>query len=173
MQQVYIPSERIRALKKDRQMLKDLENASGCSITIEDETITISSENGYNEFNAKNIVHAYGRGFNLRTAELLLNEDYYFASIDIGILGSEKRVHRVKSRIIGENGRTKTYIENVSGAKLSVYGDTVSFIGSHSQISEAQTAVEALLHGATHKLAYSKMEAAHRKNKEDRRNAAF
>ncbi len=167
MEQVYITSERLKRLKKEPESVHALEGMCRCKLRIEEgEPVEISGKDAYGEFVAKNILQAYGRGFEMKTAMLLVNEDYYFSSIDLGVsFGSEKRIHQMKSRIIGEDGRTKNYIESVSGARLSVYGDTVSFIGTHSQINEAETAVNTLVEGGTHKLAYLKMEAAHRKNK--------
>ena len=175
MQQVYIPSERIRKLRKDRKMLDALERICKCTIDVkEEDSIVINAQDGYGEFLARNVLFAFGRGFELLDAEKLLNDEYYFNSIDVGqILGSEKRVKQVKARIIGEDGRTKTYIESVSGAKLSIYGDTVSFIGTPSQVSEAETAVDILIHGGTHKVAYSRMETVHRKNKAERQSVEF
>ncbi len=104
-----------------------------------------------------------------------LNEnDYYFSSVDLGqFVSSDKRMKQVKARIIGEEGRTKRYIEDVSGAKMSVYGDTVSFIGTIEEINEAETAVNTLIEGGTHRLAYKRMEAAHRKNKIEAKKAKF
>lgn len=175
MQQIYIPSERIWVLRKDRKLLDALERICKCTIDVkEEDAVVINAPDGYGEFVARNILFAFGRGFELQDAEKLLNDDYYFNSIDIGrLLGNEKRVKQVKARIIGEDGKTKIYIESVSGAKLSIYGDTVSFIGTPSQISEAETAVDILIHGGTHRVAYSKMEAQHRKNKAERQSVEF
>ncbi len=175
MQQVFIPSERIRVLRKDRKLLDSLEKICRCTIDVkEEDAVVINAQDGYGEFVARNVMFAFGRGFDIQDAEKLLNDDYYFNSIDIGhILGSEKRIKQVKARIIGEEGRTKIYIESVSGAKLSIYGDTVSFIGTPSQINEAETAVDILIHGGTHKVAYSRMEAVHRKNKAERHSPEF
>jgi ribosomal RNA assembly protein len=162
-------------LRKEIEIISLVERLCKCGITIEDDgAISILADDGYSEFVAKNILFAYGRGFDMKTAELLEKENYYFTSIDVGqLFDSEKRIRQIMARIIGESGKTKTYIENVSGAKLSIYGDTISFIGSQSQIDEAKTAVSTLVEGGTHKLAYARMEAAHRKNKKERHDAAF
>ncbi len=175
MQQVQITAERLKALKRESGQITLVERICRCKVSIDpDGLITISGEDGFGEFVAKNILFAYGRGFEMKHAELLEKDDYYFLSVDIGqLFGSEKRIKQMKARIIGESGKTKTYIESVSGAKLSVYGDTVSFIGSQMQIEEAKTAVDTLLGGGAHKTAYLKMEAAHRKNKAQIHNAAF
>ena len=168
MLQVYIPSERAKALRRDKRVLASMARACRCKIEFAgDDALEIeSTENdAYAEFNAKNVVYAYGRGFEPHIAETLVHDDKYFSTMDIGDVGNSKRVGQVKARIIGENGKTKNYIESVSGARIAVFGDTISFIGTYSEIEEAEVAVRTLVDGGTHKLAYLRMETAHRKNK--------
>ena len=58
-------------------------------------------------------------------------------------------------------------------AHISIYGDTVSMIGDITQISEAETAINTIIDGGTHRTAYLRMEAMHRKNKQDAVSARF
>lgn len=149
MQTVYIPKERLRRLKQDRGLVSRVEKLCNCKIGIdaENEFVEVSGE-AYGEYTVKNIVYAFGRGFEMELACKLAEMDYYFSSINLDeALSSEKRIKQVKARIIGESGRTKTYIEQVSGAKISVYGNTVSFIGRIEEINEAETAVNTLIDG--------------------------
>jgi ribosomal RNA assembly protein len=174
MEEVFIPAERIGLLKSDKKAQKLIESACRCKLSIREGEGIIIEGKPYDEFIAKNVIYAFGRGFDMEIARRLLNDDIYFSSIDLRhALGSEKRVARIKARVIGENGRTKRYIESVSSAKMSVYGDTVSFIGDMYEIREAETAVNTLIEGGTHKLAYLRMEAAHRKNKEESTTPRF
>jgi ribosomal RNA assembly protein len=174
MQLIYIPKERINTIKKDRSIIGKVEKLCKCKVTVKgDGTIEVDGE-AFGEFLARNIISAFGRGFDINIACKLSNDDYYFKSIDLGpIAGSDKRIEQVKARIIGKNGKTKRYIESVSNANLSIYGESVGFIGRIEEISEAQAAVDTLAEGSTHRLAYIRMETTHRKNKENARNAAF
>lgn len=174
MQHVYIPNERIKRLKQHRELIEKVEALCNCRITLDadDDVVEIKGD-AFPEYSARNIIYAFGRGFEMEVACKLNENDYYFNSVDMGQILSDKRLIQVKARIIGEEGRTKRYIEEVSGAKLSVYGDTVSFIGTIEEINEAETAVDTLIEGGTHRLAYKKMEAAHRKNKMEAKKAKF
>lgn len=172
MEQVYIPKERLRQLGRDRKALGLLERICDCRIEVHEEYVTLEGA-PYSEFNAKNVIFAFGRGFDIEVARLLLDDVHYFSSIDLREEVGDGRVSRIKARVIGENGRTKRYIEGVSSVKMSIYGDTVSFIGSINEIKEAETAVNTLIRGGTHKLAYLRMEAAHRKNKGNAANPKF
>ncbi len=169
MQEIDLPLEKLIKLKAKKKILDKIENYSKCRITIGDKSVVIESKehaDAYGEFLAYNIINAFEKGFDINTAFLLVNEEYYFSYIDINqVWPDEKRKRQIKARIIGENGRTKRYIESVSSAKISVHDDFVGFIGKVDNIAEAETAVRAIINGGTHKQAYNKMEARHRKNK--------
>lgn len=174
MQSVSIPAERIKKLKKDKGLIKRMERSCNCKMRFgADDMIEIEGD-AFAEYSARNVIYAYGRGFDCDTACMLTDNEYYFDSIDLGqLISSDKRIKQVKARVIGENGKTRRYIEGVSSAKLSVYGETVSFIGTIEEIKEAETAVNTLIEGGTHRLAYTRMEAAHRKNKLAAKKAGF
>jgi ribosomal RNA assembly protein len=174
MEDIYIPQERLQILKKDTKMQGVVERTCNCKIEIVGNEFVRVSGGAFSEFVAKNVIFAFGRGFEMPIALLLADENYYFSSIDLKeALGTEKRITRIKARVIGVEGKTKRYIEGVSSARIMVYGHTISFIGNTDEIKEAETAVDTLIAGGTHKLAYLKMEAAHRKNKERARFAKF
>jgi ribosomal RNA assembly protein len=175
MQQLYITRERLKSLRADPKTLKQLEKACNCKIAVAaDGTIEIGSKDAFSEFNAKNVVYAFGRGFDMEIALKLVNPEFYFRIIDLGQIESKpERIKQLKARIIGIGGKAKRYIEEVSMAHLSVYGDTVSIIGDITQVSEAETAINTLIDGGTHRTAYIRMEAMHRKNKEAAVSARF
>jgi len=167
MEEIYIPQERSSILRQRPSMLKRLGELCNCSIGIEDSNCVVIDGDGYGAFEAKNVIQAFGRGFGIKTAELLLKDDYYFSSIDLkDIYSSKKKIMGMKARVIGTDGKAKRYIETVSGALVSVYGGTISFIGSPEAIEEAEAAVRTILDGGSHRLAYNRMEASHRKHKD-------
>ncbi|MEM0201619.1 MAG: hypothetical protein QXR73_00370 [Candidatus Micrarchaeaceae archaeon] len=166
MEEIYIPQERSRLLRQKPGILKRLGELCSCKIGIEEPNCIRIEGDGYGEFTAKEVIQAFGRGFNMRIAELLLKDGYYFSSISMRDITSNKsRIKNMKSRLIGRDGKAKRYMESVSGAVIAVYGDTVSFIGSSEAIEEANAAARAIMKGSSHRLAYTKMEAAHRKHR--------
>ncbi|MCL5423675.1 MAG: KH domain-containing protein [Candidatus Marsarchaeota archaeon] len=169
MQEVYINAQRIKRMREMPEIVSTIEKRTKSKIEISPtkDFVTIESNDAVMEFSAANIITAFGRGFDVQIALLLLSDDYYFSYIDLRqIFGNSSRLQQIKSRVIGENGRTKLYIESVSGAHLSIYGHTIGFIGMIEQINEAETAVRTLVEGGSHKLAYQRMEASHRKHKD-------
>lgn len=166
MEEIYIPQERSRILKQKPGMLKRLGELCNCKIGLEESNCVVIDGDGYGPFEAKEVIQAFGRGFGIRIAELLLKDGYYFSSINMkDMTDSRKKIKNMKARVIGTDGRAKRYMEEVSGALVAVYGGTVSFIGSSEAIEEAEAAVRTILEGGSHRLAYSRMEASHRKHK--------
>jgi ribosomal RNA assembly protein len=165
MEQILIPLERAKLI--DRKMLSAMERRLKCKIQVHDENqVTINGE-PYDEYNARNAIEAFANGFDFETCCKLLSEAYYFKRMDLRDVERNKdQLRRIKSRIIGEEGRTKAYIESVSEAHLMIYGNTISLIGSIESIGIASVAIEILVGGGTHKTAYAAMEKARRKAKD-------
>jgi len=165
MQQVYIPMERLAKLKKDRHMLERLEEHCKCSIKEKGDALEVTGD-AYDEYIAREVLFAFGRGFSDKEALKLLNDRYYISTIDLGrIFESKDRLHDIEARIIGRGGKTKKYIEEVSSALISIYGDTVCIIGEMEAIDEAEVAIKTLINGGSHRKAYQRLEALHKKNK--------
>lgn len=161
MEHILIPERRAELL---RTLLKDMESALHCGLEIAGGNEVTITGDAYDEYNAKNVLQAFGRGFELQKAYKLLDEKYFFKSVNMkDFLKNGEQIRRIKARIIGSNGKTKLYMEELSGADISVYGNTVSMIGTIEQLGIASAALQVLLEGGTHKKAYNIMERMRRK----------
>ncbi|MDQ3882447.1 MAG: RNA-processing protein, partial [Thermoproteota archaeon] len=77
-------------------------------------------------------------------------------------------LERVKGRIIGEGGKARRMIEELSGSYVSVYGHTVCLIGDFREIKLATEAISMLAKGSMHKSVYNMLQSAKRKDKLDK-----
>lgn len=106
-------------------------------------------------FRARDIVLAIGRGFSPEGAFNLFDED-----LNLYVLDLEERcrspsdIRRVKSRIIGKDGKTRRILEEETTTKISIYGRTVSIIGDVQHLMVARDAVEMLIKGDLHRSVY-------------------
>ena len=165
MQQILIPTKRADLLK-DKSLLATICKRLGCKIEIVDGNVLLIEGDAMNEYNARVVMQAFARGFEFETACKLLSEENFFESIDMKeFFKNEEQIKRIKARIIGSDGKTKNYVQSVSGADLVIYGDTVSLIGDVDEIKVARAAVDILLEGGTHSKAYAIMEKARRRLK--------
>jgi len=152
---VRIPEERIAVLiGRKGAIRREIEKKTNTKIVIDstENDVEISSEDNLNVLTAISIIKAIGRGFNPKTAILLANEDFCFEIIDITEFSgrSKKKLIRLKSRVIGTEGRAWKNTENFTNTRISVYGRTVCIIGKINDVFIAKRAVEDLLKGAPH-----------------------
>ena len=172
MEEIRIPKERISVLiGKYGKEKKELEKATNTKIEIDtkDNIVTIRSDDSINLFNAKPIIKAIARGFNPDIAELLLDEDYILEIIDIQDFSgkSKKKFIRLKSRCIGEDGKARKNVEDMTNTNISIYGKTVSIIGKINDVGIARSAIEELLRGAPHGNVYRRIDVRKRSNKDN------
>ncbi len=164
---VRIPRDRIGVLIGKRGSVKaTIENMTGAKIDVD----SVSGE-VYVKFaeppsdpllpmKLKSVIQAIGRGFNPEIAFELLKDDYMLEVIDIRrFVGDRKNaLRRMRGRLIGEKGKTRSYIEGRTNTHISVYGHTVSIIGRAYDMVAAREAIISLLKGSMHSTAYRAME---------------
>ena len=170
---IRIPTDRIGVLiGKSGKIKTKIEQVCSVKMQIDSETgetliSGIGNIDDIQPFKAMEIVMAIGRGFSPENAMKLLQGENSLHIIDLREFAgkSPSQIERIKGRIIGEGGKARTNMENLSGAKISVYGRTVALIGSPDQLKLAVNAISSLSGGSMHGAVYSKLEASKRRNK--------
>ncbi len=160
---IKIPHERVAVLiGTDGSVKKDIEGATRSRIRVDSSggDVFITGKNPVGLFSAREIIKAIGRGFNPEVAMLLLRQDYCFELINIDQYAgrSKKKMARLKGRVIGEDGKSRKTLENLTQTNISVYGRTVGIIGHHPNAELARKATEALLSGSRHATVYRMLE---------------
>ncbi len=163
---VSIPEDRMKKLVSNKKLVKKLEDLLDIKIDI-NEQVSIESDDSIQVMKAREVVKAFGRGFEFEDALYLLNDDYSLCMIDVKDFAgkSSNRLGELRGRVIGRRGKTKNIIEKLANVKLSVYGKTVSIIGKWPSIELARQAVCMLLEGRKHGTAYKFLEENIRKTK--------
>ncbi len=105
-----------------------------------------------NVFTAQKVVNAINRGFNPTKAMKLLEENFDLEIFNLlKIIGkSDKRITRVKGRVIGRNGEMRRALEKFAESFISVYGKTVAIIADYDNLQIARKAVSMLINGMPH-----------------------
>jgi ribosomal RNA assembly protein len=172
---VRVPKERVGVLVGPEGSVKrEIEEKLKVDLKIESEdggveiTLNEKAEDPSLLFRAKDVVTAIGRGFAPDQAfRLIRNEDTVFDFVDLrAVFGrSESDIKRVKSRIIGMNGKTRRTIEELTEADVVVYGHTVGLIGTFEQVDAARNAVQMLVEGSQHHSVYAYLQKKRRELK--------
>ena len=172
---VKVPRERVGVIiGPDGVTKKNIEGKLSVELQIDSEsgdvTITVSEKatDPTVLFKAKDVVTALGRGFSPEHAfRLVRDEDAMLDIIDLrNVFGkSEADIRRVKSRIIGQNGKTRKIVEELTDTNVAVFGHTVGIIGTIEQMQVAREAVEMLVKGSMHSTVYRFLHRKHRELK--------
>jgi ribosomal RNA assembly protein len=176
-QVVKIPDDRIGVIiGKNGKVKTEIQDKCGVEIDVDSENgnaIISSTSKPIAEmepFKAVEIVSAIAKGFSPERAYRLLGEEEVLQLVDLRDYAgkSANSLSRIKGRIIGEAGKSRKTIEDISGAFISVYGHTVGLIGTFEEIKLATEAVTMLSKGRSHASVYNMLQEAKRKSKLDR-----
>lgn len=171
---IKIPTERIGVLiGKEGTVVNKIKQECGVSISIEGDSGMVTvvydgrSLSKGDPFRAIEIISAIARGFSPDKAFKLLREDMVYQLLDMRDYAgnSNKSIGRLNGRIIGEHGKARRTIEELTGSYISVYGHTVGFIGIFDAIKIAVEAVGLLSKGSSHRNVYLMLQNYRRKQK--------
>lgn len=162
---------------KNGETKKEIEETLGVKIEIDSKTGNVNiipdleSDNydPLNSLTAQKVVNAINRGFNPNKAMKLKEDTFELDVINLHrILGkSEKRVKRIKGRIIGRNGEMRKAIEKFSESFVSVYGKTVSIISKYENLLTARKAINMLVNGMPHHTVLKYLESKYNEKKKE------
>lgn len=163
---VSIPEQRMKLLRVKTKLVKKLEDLGDVKIKLA-EDVSIECEDPIRAMCAKNVIKAFGRGFDFEDALYLLDDEYELCIIDAKDFAgkSSKRLEDLRGRVIGREGNTKNIIEKITEVKLSIYGKTISIIGKWDCVQFAKEAICMLLEGRKHGTVYKFLEESIKKEK--------
>lgn len=162
---------------KDGKIKREIEKALGVRIDLDSKTgdceikpiLNNPNYNPLNVFTAQKVVNAINRGFNPIKAMKLLEETYDLEIFNLlSILGkSDKRIKRIKGRIIGRNGEMRKALERYAESFISVYGKTVSIIADYDNLQISRKAVSMLINGMPHHVVLKFLENKYTQKKKE------
>jgi ribosomal RNA assembly protein len=160
---VRVPDDRVGAvIGTGGSTRADIERRTGTRISVDAENgeVTVTapdSADPLGALQARDIVVAIARGFAPARAYRLLNDETYLGLIDIkSVTGRREKaaLWRIRSRLIGTDGKARRRIEELSGCSMSVYRNTVALIGNEPELERGTRAVELLLRGSEHSVVF-------------------
>lgn len=173
-QTVKVPLDRVGVLVGKEGVVKaEIEKKCQVDLDIDGESgdVRISyGEAGLTEgdpFKAQELVLAISRGFSPQRAFRLLEPEMSLRTMDLRQYAgkSENSLSRIKSRLIGSDGKARRLIEQLTEVYVSIYGHTVSIIGEQEKSKVAEEALVKLASGGTHKAAFQMLQKYRSKQK--------
>jgi len=107
------------------------------------------------------VVKAVGRGFSPDKACRLFEDDEYLEVVDLKEFVGDRsnQLTRIRGRLIGKDGKTRSIIEELTRCSMTVYGNTVALIGNSVSLPVAKHAIELILNGSEHSTVYHYLES--------------
>lgn len=170
---VRLPQDRLGALIGPGGVVKaNIERRAKVRLNIDSDTGDVEIEetkktDPLRVLQVEEVVRAIGRGFSPENAASLFQDEVYLALLDIRDYAGhrESRQRQIRGRVIGEGGRTRRMLEDLTGCKVAVQGNTVGIIGDGQSIETAKRGIDMLLAGSEHSSVYGFLE---RRRKEAR-----
>ena len=162
MKYLKIPMDRVGVIIGQKgETKKWLEETSGTKIQIDSKQGEITIDDSEIKdplmlLKLEKIVKAIGRGFSPENAYKLFKDEYDFFLFNIHDYAGKKESHvrRMKSRVIGKEGKTKKVLEDLTGAKISVYGHTIGIISDMMRMNILKKSIDMLLTGSKQATVY-------------------
>jgi len=149
-----ILSEKLpRILKNKRQLEEKLK----VKITNRGKEVFIEGS-PEKEYIAEKVIDAINFGFEFNEAMLIKDEDYLFEVISIKEHTKRRDLVRVRGRIIGKEGKTKSTLCKLTKCCMQIRDNEVGIIGDPECIGNAQEAVISIIKGAKQSNVYSHLE---------------
>ncbi|MCE4615784.1 MAG: KH domain-containing protein [Aeropyrum sp.] len=164
---VKVKPERLGALIGQEGSVKtEIMRKTGTVLTVDSENSMIIIEPEadvvppINLMKAAEIVKAISLGFPPEKALRLLDDDQILVVVDLKqVVGdSPNHLRRIKGRIIGEGGRARRTLEEMTGTYIHVGEHEVAIIGDYERAMAAKQAVEMLAEGRMHSTVYRHLE---------------
>ncbi|MGE4275529.1 MAG: KH domain-containing protein, partial [Candidatus Methanomethylophilaceae archaeon] len=166
MRIIRIPQDRVGSLIGVKgETRKMIQKVAGVKMKIDSEgEVTIfddKAEDPLMGLKLVEVVKAIGRGFTPEKAMRLFQDDEYLEIVDIKefLGGKGNQVSRIRARLIGTGGKTRSIIEDLTGVNMVIYGNTVAIMGDSISLPVAKHAVELILRGSEHSTVYKYLES--------------
>ncbi len=178
MKYLKIPMDRVAVLIGKKGITKkELEEQTGLKIQVDSKLGEIKIDeheidNPLILIQIENVINAIGRGFSPENAWKLFNENADFFVFDLYDYVGKKDSHvkRLKSRVIGREGKTRKILEDLTGAKISVYGHTIAVISDIWRMNILKKSLDMIFTGSKQATVYRFIET---QMKELRRSEKF
>jgi ribosomal RNA assembly protein len=154
-----IPQDRIAVLiGKGGETRRMLEEACGATLEIDSKNGEVMADWGEGSVDPivrmkmPDVIVAIGRGLAPKRAVQLIQDEVFLKMYDIRewVGKQPNQTRRMRSRLIGRNGRIRSLIEEISRCELAIYGSTVLVIGDEDGLALAAPAIEGILRGSEH-----------------------
>ncbi len=136
---------------------KKLEQVLKIKITNRGKELTINGK-PEDEFVAEKVIDAINFGFKISDALTIKTQGNYFETLNIKNYSKSSNLERVRSRLIGKNGRCINTLRNLSNCFIDLNENKIGIIGPPEFIQITNQSIIQILQGTKQSHAYAFLE---------------
>lgn len=144
-------------IKKVRKYKKDIGSKFKVKLFFEKNNIYTGGE-AIEEYTVEQVIKAISMGFDFKTSALLSDPDFLFEEVNIRKYASGKRLHQIKSRIIGTRGKALKTLMQLTDCNIILYENRVALIGPTENVKFALQSLNSIIMGSKHGNVYARLE---------------
>lgn len=110
------------------------------------------------EYLAEKIIDAINFGFKISDALSIKKEDNEFEILNIKNYTKNKKLERIKARLIGKNGKCLSTLRNLSESFIEIKDNNVGIISPPENLENITNAIIQIIQGAKQSYAYKGLE---------------
>lgn len=155
-----VPDQQFNKVKSELNIIKKtIEGKGNCSLELDekDRRVILKCEStGIYEFmRISKVIEAIIIGFSYVSALRLMDESKDLVIINLKDYASNpQHERRIKARIIGESGKVKRNIQELTSTEIIIADHVVSIIGKAEDVELAKRAIQMLIEGKEHSTVY-------------------
>ena len=147
-------SEKIIRIVKNKKKLQEVLNVK---ITNNGKDVFISGT-PEEEYVAEKVILALNLGFPFSVALLIKEKNFLFEVLNIKDYTKNKNLKRIRSRIIGRNGRVLSTLSSLTKSYFEIKENKVGIISQPESIENCQNAIISIINGSKQSKVYSFLE---------------
>lgn len=148
----------IKEIRRIKKVKDQLEKSLDIKLNITKDEIEIEGKEGLSEYVAKRVMEALELGFEINSALQLKNDEFMFEKLNLKSHVRTSRLKTIKGRLIGEKGRAKEVISELTDCDIAIKDYDVGIIGRTSDVDVALHAIKDIIQGSPHAKVYAYLE---------------
>jgi ribosomal RNA assembly protein len=148
---VKISQNFISKIKKEPSLLEEIERYAYSTIQIDEAAgslIIKGKDNKSDVLKVRDFVIALDNCVDENIAKEILKKDLMLYLIDLKDIVSKDEVKRIMARIIGEGGKIKAKISEITGCHITINDSRILLIGNFDEVEYAKQAIQIIVDGS-------------------------
>ncbi|MBS3060716.1 MAG: RNA-processing protein [DPANN group archaeon] len=150
-----VPRDRIAVLiGKEGKTKNEIERRFTVKLEINSETGEVNlirniENDALKGIQAREVIKAIAGGIAPQKAYKLENPQYYTGQVNLAeaVGDSDKELSRVKSRLIGTEGKVRAYLSKLTDTEIIINNNLVTILGEIEDVNAAKEAVSKIIEG--------------------------